>query len=83
MRSRTLAILAIVFLTGLAAGTLVSAETPLLQQRASGYAGGFSNWAISGDGYGPGYCAAYADQELTVKTIDEALVIAKEKGIVN
>ncbi len=77
MRNRTITVLAIVLLTGLAATTLVSAETPLLQ-RASGNAGGFCNWDAGVNGYGPGYCAAYADQELKVKTVDEALVIAKE-----
>jgi hypothetical protein len=78
MRNRTIAILAIVLLTGLAATTLVGAETNLLQ-RASGYVGGFCNWGGGGNGYGPGYYTAYADQELTVKTVDDALLIAKDK----
>ncbi len=80
MRNRTIAILAIVLLTGLAATTLVSAETNLLQ-RASGYVGGFCNWGAGGNGYGygPGYCTAYAGQELKVKTIDDALAIAQKE----
>ncbi|MGD9778609.1 PepSY domain-containing protein [Methanomethylovorans sp.] len=78
MRRKTIAILAIALLTGLAATAMVSAETPLVQ-RASGYAGAFCNWGTGGNGYGPGYCAAYAGQELTVKTAEEALVIAKEQ----
>jgi len=77
MRNRTIAILAIVLLTGLAATALVSAETPLLQ-RAPGYVGGFCNWGAGVNGYGPGYCTAYVGQELKVKTVDEALMIAKE-----
>ena len=78
MRNRTIAILAIVLLTGLAATTLVSAETNLVQ-RASGYVGGFCNWGTGGNGYGPGYCATYANQEPTVKTVEEALTIAQKE----
>ncbi|WP_321419944.1 PepSY domain-containing protein [uncultured Methanomethylovorans sp.] len=82
MRNRTITILAIVLLTGLAATTLVSAETNFLQH-ASGYVGGFCNWGTGGNGYGTGYCAAYANQEPTVKTVEEALTIAQDKISVN
>ncbi len=76
MRNRTIAILALVLLTGLAATTLVSAETNLLQ-RTSGYAGGFCNCGAGWNGNAPGYCATYANQEPTVKTVAEALAITK------
>ncbi|MCC7576304.1 MAG: hypothetical protein KK926_05660 [Methanomethylovorans sp.] len=79
MRSKTITILAIVLLAGLATTALVSAEKPLLQ-RTSGNVGGVCNWGAGWNGYGSGYCAAaYAGQELTVKTVDNALEIAKEK----
>jgi hypothetical protein len=78
MRSRTIAILAIVLLTGLAATALVSAETPLLQ-RASSYVGGGYNWGGCWNGYGPGYYTSYAGQELAVKTVNDALAIAQDE----
>lgn len=78
MRSKTIAILAIALLTGMSIATMVSAETPLMQ-RASGYVESISNWRGGWNGYGPGYCIAYADQEFAVKTVDDALVIAQNK----
>lgn len=78
MRNKTIAILTVALLTGLVVATMASAETPLIQ-RASGYVGSFCNWGTGGNGYGPGYCAAYAGQEFTVKTVDDALVIARDK----